>query len=131
MQSCVIAGNPIKRQEYQQILEAADAVSAVSRALPQINRLTRCDFIDRAFRTILRENCPNIDHRFERMTAAALLSAIGITLASLYFCVCFRCAWHAVHFPCFSSQLLHHAGVSLPLCLLPVRPPCCASALAP
>jgi hypothetical protein len=93
MQTCVLTeGKPIKKQEYQQLTEAGRSVKAVTNALPQIDTLTKCGFVDRAFEAITRDDCPDVTHDFDRMSAAAALSALGITLASLYFCVCFRCA---------------------------------------
>jgi hypothetical protein len=89
---CVLQGQPIKKPEHEKLLQAGRSVQAVTKALPQVTLLTQCGFVDRAFEAITREDCPDVKRDFNRMTAAATLCALGIILASLYFCVCFRCA---------------------------------------
>ena len=91
-QACIVAGTPLKRQDYNRLLEASNSFQAISRALPRIRNLSNCGFVDRAFRAILEDDCGDVKHDLWHMMIAALLSAIGITLAAFYFCVCFRCA---------------------------------------
>jgi mannose/fructose/N-acetylgalactosamine-specific phosphotransferase system component IIC len=93
VQPCLLNGKPLKKQDYQQLLEAADSYQAISKALPRIRLLANCGFVDRAFHAILNKDCKSIKRTLWRMMIAAILSAIGITLAAFYFCVCFRCAF--------------------------------------
>jgi hypothetical protein len=95
LQKCILGAQPIKQQEYQKLLNASDTFQTISAGLPRIRKVSECGFVDRAFRAIVDNDCDPVRNDMARMIVAALLSALGIMLASLYFCICFRCAFHA------------------------------------
>ena len=57
LQNCLRNAQPLKQQDYRELRTAAEQYQVIKQRLPQIRQLTRCGFLDDAFRTILNEDC--------------------------------------------------------------------------
>lgn len=90
MQVCVANDRPLKREDYDTIMEAAISFGKISDVLPRIQSIANCMFVDAAFEAITENDCPSIKSSTLRMTISAIFAAAALTTAALYFCLCFR-----------------------------------------
>lgn len=93
VQACLTSGTPLRQQDFDLLIESAESFQIINDTLPEIESLTRCGFIDAAFTVLVEEDCGKLRDDLTGLVVSALLSAIGISLAALYFCVCFRYAF--------------------------------------
>lgn len=72
--------------------EAARSFDIIGGALPTVFFLADCGFVDRAFEALVRNDCDDVQANTQLLFAGGLASGLMLTLASFFFCVCFRCA---------------------------------------
>ena len=97
VQTCVGQGKPLKRQDYEAIVQTAESYAVISVAIPKIKDLSECAFVDRAFTAIATNDCTALTGDTSTLFKAALLAAFGLTFVSFLFCACFECALQAFH----------------------------------
>jgi hypothetical protein len=91
-QACLAANRPLSTATFTTIQAAAASFDELSAALPKIQDILQCRFINDAFLAIVEGDCPTVEEATQRVWHFALVAAIGLTAASFSFCLCIQCA---------------------------------------
>eukprot|EP00892_Ulva_mutabilis_P004420 jgi/Ulvmu1/234/UM001_0238.1 len=89
-QTCVADNRPLKRDQYESILNAANSFERIAVILPQIQSIAECGFVNAAFEVIVEKDCPELRLSTRMLTRSAILAAAALTIAAFYLCVCVR-----------------------------------------
>jgi hypothetical protein len=95
MQQCAVVAEPstpMPKIVYDGLLEKAGKLDTLNKQLPKIQEITTCKFVDNAFRKVVDTECPDLEAASLRLAAAALISAVALTITSFYFCICVQYA---------------------------------------
>lgn len=82
---------PLTREQYDLIFSAADSFEQISSVLPTLQNILNCQFVDDTFEAINEKDCPKLKSSTQRLSQSAIASAVALTIAAFYFCVCIRC----------------------------------------
>lgn len=90
VQVCVVDNRPLKREQYELILDAAISFEKIAVIVPQIQSIAECEFIEDVFVAITENDCPKLRDSTRGLATSAIFAAAALTVAAFYFCVCIR-----------------------------------------
>ena len=76
---------------YLALVDYSSAAVAIIRVLPLIRDIFNCSFITVTYTMIVTDVCPDLLNVSSLLSIVATICAAGLTAASLFICVFFRC----------------------------------------